>query len=113
MAVLLGAEVERGREKQPPCRRDMKATGCDRKSRQTAGRSSKNLPLSHTRKHSDADKYTDHTDQMSGTVTQGLYSKRIASLMVNRSGIIARLGKLYYAHKQTAKTKLKIQFLSF
>lgn len=37
LAVLLGAEVERGREKQPLCSSDTKATGCDRMSHQTAG----------------------------------------------------------------------------
>lgn len=61
-AVLLGAEVERGREKQPLCSGDMKATGCDRMSHQAAGHSGRDLSLSHRFSH--AHKYTDHTDEM-------------------------------------------------
>lgn len=46
-AVLLGAEVERGREKQPLCSIDMKATGCDRMSHQAAGHPSDGPSRSH------------------------------------------------------------------
>lgn len=96
MAVLLGAEVERGREKQPLCRSDMKATGCDRKNHQTAGRSRRNLSLSHTGRHSNADIYTDHTDQMSVPLSQDLYVKLTALLMVNRSVMLPGCGKSFF-----------------
>lgn len=62
VSLLPGAEVERGREKRPLCCSDMKATGRDRMSRQTAGRTSRNLSLSHTMTHTH---YTDQTGQMS------------------------------------------------
>lgn len=48
---LLGTEVQRGREKQLLCSSDMKATGCDRLSHQTAGRTSSTHSLSHTKAH--------------------------------------------------------------
>lgn len=43
VSLLPGAEVERRREKQPLCSSDVKATGCDRMSHPTAGRTRKNL----------------------------------------------------------------------
>lgn len=49
--MLLGAEAERGREKQPLCSGDMKATGCDRMSHQAAGHSGRDLSLSHRFSH--------------------------------------------------------------
>ena len=43
---LQGADVDRGREQQPLSSTDMKATGCDRISHQTAGHTSRHLSLS-------------------------------------------------------------------
>lgn len=78
VAVLLAAEVERGREKQPLCSSDMKATGCDRMNHQTAGHSSSEcFTFSHKEMLTCSHIYWSHRSNVSTTMALSMVTKSV------------------------------------